>query len=115
MMNNIHEEEWWIGSENVDWMMSNYEEGSPNDQGDMRAIHSPSHGALAVAVFRMREMDKSPNCESQLHMLSAAPKMYNTLQDCLEALENMPSSEAIEEIKNKIISAITSAKSGCYE
>lgn len=45
-----------------------------------RDIDAPTHGALAVVVWRMEEEERSPECEANAALIAAAP-------DLLEALE----------------------------
>lgn len=49
-----------------------------------RDIDAPTHGALAVVVWRMEEEERSPECEANAHLISAAPDLLEALEMAME-------------------------------
>lgn len=52
-----------------------------------RDIDAPTHGALAVVVWRMEEDERSPECEANAALIAAAPDLLAALEVAADALE----------------------------
>lgn len=45
-----------------------------------KAIDAPSHGALALVVWKMEDDERSPKCEANARLIAAAPDLLEALQ-----------------------------------
>ena len=45
-----------------------------------RDIDAPTHGALAVVVWRMEDDARSPECEANARLIAKAPELYKIVR-----------------------------------
>lgn len=58
-----------------------------DDGGDFIEIDSPTHGALAIVVWRMEDDERSPIQEANAHAINAATDLLEACETSLRYIE----------------------------
>lgn len=52
----------------------------PDTRNNYIAIHSPEHGELAIVVWKLNDEKRTPSCEANARLITAAPEMFALLE-----------------------------------
>jgi hypothetical protein len=84
-----------------------------SDAVDLRnhvGISSESHSLLAQIVWKMDDDERSPSCEANAHLISAAPDLLEALQAIIKSLADQDDEGMIEHVQPMIDARAAIAK-----